>query len=221
MVDKVLQAGGMAHRAKAKPAAPPSKRERVLTAAAKLFLEEGYGAAGMDAIAREADVSKATVYSYYGDKASLFADVMARMCENIGGPVQIEGLVVASPEATLRAIALHGVHRVLESVDRQILQRVVAESREFPELGKKFWEHGPARVEGLLARYLAEAKRQGTLEIDDPARTAARLVGQVTGLYLLPMLAGVRGRPSEAEIRRDVDDLVAGFLATVRRKKRP
>jgi TetR/AcrR family transcriptional regulator, mexJK operon transcriptional repressor len=219
MVDKILQAGGMAHRARAKPAAPLSKRERVLTAAARIFLEEGYGAAGMDAIAREADVSKATVYSYYGDKASLFAAVMARMCEDIGGPVHLEGLVGASPEATLGAIALHGLHRLLETVHRQVLQRVVAESREFPELGKKFWEHGPARIEGLLARYLADAKRQGILDVDDPARVAARLVGQVTGLYLLPMLAGVRGRPSEAQIRRDLDDLVAGFLATVRRKK--
>ena len=49
---------------RAAAAAPsPPKRERVLAAATKLFLGEGYGATGMDAIAEEADVSKATVYS--------------------------------------------------------------------------------------------------------------------------------------------------------------
>jgi TetR/AcrR family transcriptional repressor of mexJK operon len=202
---------------KPKPAPPASKRERVVSAASKLFLEDGYGATGMDAIAEGAGVSKATVYSYYDDKATLFADVMARMCEELGGPPPVEGLVGESPEAALRAIALRGLHRVLETVHRQILQRVVAESPEFPELGKKFWENGPGRFEAIVTRYLADAKRQKLLDVADPPRAAARLVGQITGLYLLPMLLGVRGRPSEAEIRRDVDDLIAGFLATVRR----
>ena len=55
--------------------------------------------------------------------------------------------------------------------------------------------------------------------VDDPPRAAARFVGQLSGLYLVPMLAGVRGRPSEAEIRRDVEELVTGFLATARREK--
>jgi len=207
----------MPHRTRSNPAA--SKRDRVLAAAAKLFLHEGYGATGMDAIAEQAGVSKATVYSYYGDKASLFADAMARMCDAIGGPLSAEGLAEGPPEATLRAIALRGAHRILEAVDGRVLQRVLAESREFPELGRRFWEAGPARFEALLARYLADAKRAGVLDVDDPARAAARLVGQVTGLYLLPLLTGARGRPSEAEIRRDVDDLVACFLARARPRK--
>lgn len=198
-------------------AASPTKRERVVAAATRLFLEEGYGATGMDAIAKEADVSKATVYSYYADKASLFADVMVRMCEEIGGPAQMQDLAGATPEATLRAIALHGVHRVLEALRRQIFQRVMAESQQFPELGRKFWETGPGRIEGALARYLADAKRRGLLDVDDPARVAARLFGQIMGLYLVPLLAGIRNRPSEAEIRRDVDDIVAGFMASRRR----
>jgi len=198
-------------------AASPTKRERVVDAATRLFLEEGYGATGMDAIAKEADVSKATVYSYYADKASLFADVMVRMCEEIGGPAQMQDVAGATPEATLRAIALHGVHRVLEAVRRQIFQRVMAESRQFPELGRKFWETGPGRIEGALARYLADAKRRGLLDVDDPARVAALLLGQIMGLYLVPLLAGIRNRPSEAEIRRDVDDIVAGFMASRRR----
>jgi len=206
----------MPQKTKPKPAARLSKRERVVVAASKLFLDDGYGATGMDAIAKQAGVSKATVYSYYGDKSSLFADVMVRMCEEVGGRHQVEGLVGASPEDTLRAIALFWLDRVLETVDRQLLQRVVAESREFPELGKKFWETGPGRIEALLARYLEDAKRRGLLDVDDPARVAASFLGQLAGLYLLPMLAGVRKRPSEAEIRRGVDDVIAGFLASRR-----
>jgi len=206
----------MPQQAKPQPAARLSKRERVVVAASKLFLDEGYGATGMDAIAKEAGVSKATVYSYYEDKWALFADVMVQMCEAVGGHRPLEELASDSPEETLRAIARHWLDRVLEAVHRQILQRVVAESREFPELGKKFWETGPGRIEAVVARCLADAKRRGLLDVDDPAREAASFVGQLAGLYLLPLLAGIRKRPSDAEIRRGVDDVVAGFMASRR-----
>ena len=205
----------MPQQAKLKPAAL-SKRERVVVAASKLFLDEGYGATGMDAIAKQADVSKATVYSYYEDKSALFADVMLRMCEEIGGHRELEALASPSPDDTLRAIALYWVESLLEAVRRQILQRVVAESREFPEVGKKFWETGPGRIEGFVAGYLADAKRRRLLDVDDPARVAASFVGQLAGLFLLPLLAGIRKQPSEAEIRRGVDDVVAGLIASRR-----
>ena len=206
----------MPQQAKPRQAARLSKRERVVVAASKLFLDDGYGATGMDAIAKEAGVSKATLYSYYGDKSSLFADVMVRMCDEVGGHRPLDELVGASPEDGLRAIALFWLNRMLEALDRQFLQRVVAESREFPELGKKFWETGPGRVEAFVAGYLADATRRGLLDVDDPARAAASFVGQLAGLYLLPLLAGIRKRPSEAEIRRGVDDVVAGFMASRR-----
>jgi TetR/AcrR family transcriptional regulator, mexJK operon transcriptional repressor len=208
----------MRQRARPKPAARLSKRERVVVAASKLFLDDGYGATGMDAIAKEAGVSKATVYSYYGDKSSLFADVMVRMCEEVGGHRQVEGLVGASLEDGLRAISLFWLNRMLETLERQILQRVVAESGEFPELGQKFWDTGPGRIEALLSRYLEDAKRRGLLDVDDPAGATSSLMGQLAGLYLLPMLAGVRKRPSEAEILRGVDDVIAGFMASRRPK---
>jgi AcrR family transcriptional regulator len=192
-----------------------SKRERVVAAAAKLFLGKGYGTTGMDAIAKEADVSKATVYSYYQDKASLFAEVMMQMCDEMGGH-DLEALAGDSPAATLNAVAVHGAQRLLESLDRAILQRVVAESNEFPELGRRFWATGPGKLQEFVAGYLVDADRRGLLEVTDARRAAARFVGLVMGVYLLPMLVGVRRRPSEQELSRDLDDVVAGFVATLR-----
>src|SRR5262249_22356576 len=182
----------MARKVAPVPPVKVSKRERVVRAASKLFLEKGYGATGMDAIAQEADVSKATVYSYYRDKASLFADVMVQMCEDVGRHLDAEGLPGGSLEEDLRAIALHGLQRLLEAVDRGIVRRVVAESREFPELGRKYWETGPGKIQDLFARRLEDASRKGRLNLDDPARAARRLVGQLDGPYVMPILAGVR-----------------------------
>jgi TetR/AcrR family transcriptional regulator, mexJK operon transcriptional repressor len=209
----------MAETTKRKGKDARSKRERVVDAAAKLFVSQGFGATGMDSIAEEAGVSKATLYSYYRDKSTLFADVMHRMCDEMGG-ARPEDLAGDTPEATLSAVATLGLHKVMETIDRGLLPRAVAEAREFPELGKKFWESGPARLEAFVAGYFADAKRRRILAVKDPQGAAARFVGLMTGMYLLPMLMGVRGRPSEADLRRDIDELVSGFLSTLRQESR-
>ena len=56
----------------------PSKRTAIESAALALFLRDGFARTSVDAVAREAGVSKRTVYDYYGDKQTLFLDVVAR-----------------------------------------------------------------------------------------------------------------------------------------------
>src|SRR5271165_4750911 len=58
-----------------------SKAESILAAAKRSFLAAGFGAVSMDAIAREAGVSKATVYAHFAGKEELFGAVIARECE--------------------------------------------------------------------------------------------------------------------------------------------
>jgi AcrR family transcriptional regulator len=54
-----------------------SARDRLLETSARLFYEAGITATGVDAIAREAGVSKPTLYAHYGSKADLVAAVLA------------------------------------------------------------------------------------------------------------------------------------------------
>ena len=52
------------------------KRRAILNAATELFAARGYGAVSMDAIARAADVSKATLYAHFESKDRLFATIV-------------------------------------------------------------------------------------------------------------------------------------------------
>jgi AcrR family transcriptional regulator len=54
------------------------RREQVLDAALELISEHGYGAATMDAIAREADVAKPVVYNAYPGRAALLNALLDR-----------------------------------------------------------------------------------------------------------------------------------------------
>jgi AcrR family transcriptional regulator len=53
----------------------------LLDAARTLFLEQPYDTVSTDAIAREAKVSKATLYVYFPSKDALFAAVVRELCE--------------------------------------------------------------------------------------------------------------------------------------------
>jgi len=55
-----------------KQAEAPERLDRLLEAAAQVFLEAGYNRASIEAIARAARVSKKTIYARFKDKAELF-----------------------------------------------------------------------------------------------------------------------------------------------------
>jgi TetR/AcrR family transcriptional repressor of nem operon len=52
-------------------------RQRILTAAARLFRENGYDGVGVDAIMNEAGLTAGGFYSHFSSKESLFAEAMA------------------------------------------------------------------------------------------------------------------------------------------------
>ena len=69
---------------------PVGKAATVLRAARHAFLASGFGAVSMDAIAREAAVSKATVYAHFNSKEALFGAVVADVAEqHFGGRQQL------------------------------------------------------------------------------------------------------------------------------------
>ena len=60
---------------KALPIARGRKFQQVLEGARAIFLRDGFEGASVDDIAREAGVSKATLYSYFPDKRVMFIEV--------------------------------------------------------------------------------------------------------------------------------------------------
>lgn len=65
-------------RPRAERVSPEHRRPQILDAAFAVFLREGYFGASMDAIAREAGVSKPVVYSAYPNKDELFVALVGR-----------------------------------------------------------------------------------------------------------------------------------------------
>lgn len=176
----------------------PGKRETILEAARKLFLEVGFGAASMDAIADAAKVSKQTVYNHFGSKEELFAAMVRETCDTMTLAF-VEAAKDGNPEKSLRSIARRFMDMVFDE-DKLALHRILmAEVSRFPELGRSFYQSGPAVIRQFLADYFREQNRRGTLKVDNPQVTAEQFISMVTSCRLRSEL-GVEPIPN-AETR--------------------
>src|SRR5580692_7727547 len=117
------------------------KRRAILNAATDLFAARGYGAVSMDAIARAADVSKATLYAHFESKDRLFATIVQVAClEHIMPADELPDDATPDGEleddAALRAIGTRILRFFLRDRSLAIHRLVIAESVRFPELGR-------------------------------------------------------------------------------------
>src|SRR3954451_5786514 len=122
---------------------PRGKAEAVLAAAERAFLAAGFGAVTMDAIAREASVSKATVYAHYSSKEALFGAVIARLSERRFHGFSVEALDPIDVGASLVTIATRFLDLVLSPEAIALNRIIIAEVIRFPALGAVFWAAGP------------------------------------------------------------------------------
>ncbi len=121
------------------------RRERILSAARKLFSERGYGAVSTTGIAAEAGVARGLINHYFGTKRDLYVEVVREMVRFRSQPVP-EYVDGATPEA-----------RLDESIDRWL--EMVARNREawLAAIGAEGLGHDPE-----IAAVLDEAREEAT-----------------------------------------------------------
>ncbi len=87
----------------AKRRAQSSTRERLLQAADRLWSERGLQGASLEDIAREAAVTKPTLYYYFADKSGLFTETVCSVLEQHGGGLRTASRAASSARARLVA----------------------------------------------------------------------------------------------------------------------
>lgn len=152
------------------------KFDQVVEGATKVFLRDGFEGASVDDIAREAGVSKATLYAYFPDKRVLFLEIASREIRH-QAEVGAAGLQLSSPpEEVLPFIGNKLVQYMTSDFGRAIFRTAVAESARFPEIGQKFYESGPLKLREQISDYLRGAIERGYLVIEDVELAAEQFI---------------------------------------------
>ena len=189
-----------------------AKREQILEGAREVFRDQGFEGASVDDIARHANVSKATLYNHFCDKAGLFrayVDIEIREHARRIFDVQADADDV---EATLREIAYNTVDLICSNFGQSMCRTVTAEALRFPELARSFFDSGPASGYQRMAQLLATFVAKGQLDIPD-LELAAHQFGQMCHSIVHDrVMFGIVTTVSEDEKRRVADGAVDTFL---------
>jgi len=189
------------------------KFDQVLDGARAIFLADGFEGASVDAIAREAGVSKATLYSYFPDKKQLFMEVAKRECSRMADSA-LEVIDMANdPRVVLTEAGTRIVRFVLSDFAQRVFRICVAEADRFPDLGKVFYENGPELGKQRLKAYFADAVSRGYLKIDDADLAAEQFGDLCKSVLWHRAVFGIQREFSDAEIARTVHGAVETFVA--------
>jgi len=209
----------MIERSERSEAPTAGKAESILAAAKRTFLQRGFGAVSMDAIAREAGVSKATVYAHFAGKEELFGAVIGRECERFLASFSAGELDPGDVRASLTVLGRRFLELVL-SPDGLALHRIIlAEVGRFPALGEVFWRAGPERQRVEIEAFLQAAAASGALSFGDTRLAAEQFLSLVRGEIQLRHLLRLEADADQGKIRAIVDAAVDTFLRAFARRK--
>jgi AcrR family transcriptional regulator len=193
-----------------------AKRRQIVDGARAVFLAQGFDAASMNDIARAAGVSKGTLYVYFKHKEQLFEAIVEQECEG-----QAEGIFDLDPndhdvEAVLTRLGFAYIRFLCRPEKASAIRTVIAIAERMPELGRKFYESGPAKGIAKLAAYIAAQVDAGVLAVDDGEVAAAQLMEAYQAMLFKSMVFNFVREPSAQQIERVVLIAVKVFLAAYR-----
>jgi len=185
----------------------PEKTEKIVEAAGQLFREQGYGAVSMDQIARDAGVSKATVYAHFESKERLFAAIIEHGCTTY-----LEGIVPAVEQLDDMREALTRIARSIENFllapkTLGIYRVIIAEGPRFPELAQAFVQNGPLPFLKILTEFFDCANKRGLLKVPNTRLASHQFVWLVRGPLYMRRILNI-DLPNEP----GVDDVVEGAV---------
>ena len=189
------------------------KRRDILTAARRRFMVEGYASTGMEAVAREATVSTATLYSYFPSKADLFQHVVEDAAGAFSHHITEVTHSGGDGIAQLRAFAAAYARFMAEPFVRSVFRLVAAERRRFEPVARYFFERGRTDFGGTLITILKRLETEGLVRIEKPSWAAGQLMGMIEHpTFLVPMVTGDEARAARS-LEEIADDAVDTFLA--------
>ncbi|ALX83988.1 TetR family transcriptional regulator [Achromobacter denitrificans] len=205
-------ASSAAPRPRGRPARPDAElRAAILDAATWLLLNEGYGGATLEAVARRAGMAKKTVYRFAANREDLVAQVVRGWTDSFEPALAQE---VASAAEVLPALA-----RVLQTIaDRALSADAVGMFRlltaDFPArnaLLAVYQENGIERGTAMLAGWFEKLAARGLIRIKQPRQTAGLLLAMTIAEPLRQMALGLVEPLPRGSIAERIQACVALF----------
>src|SRR5262245_4167780 len=190
-----------------------AKRRQIMDGARAVFMAQGFDGASMGEIARQACVSKGTLYVYFDSKEELFEAIFEEESRAQAEQVFALDSNDHAVEGVLTRLGCAYVRFLCRPGGQSPLRTVVSISERMPEIGKQFYEAGPATGIARLSRYLEDQVAGGFLAIPDIEVAAAQFLDSCQSTMFKPLIFNFGGPPTDERINHVVGVAVRTFLA--------
>ncbi len=187
--------------------------DSILQVAEALFLEDGFRAVTMEAVAARAGISKGTLYARYPGKAQLFLAIAAEYRKR---PRSRRPLPAPADHSSLCSWAAEVASQLIETMTRPNViayeEMVRAAGRRFPKLVREMHEMHYEDNAGVIRQDLVEAARHFGVPLPDPDFAVDLLFATIWGWARLDPQQGRPDRISDLEAARRAGALFARGL---------
>lgn len=190
-------------------AAPAPTRDRILSAARKVFLDGPPELATMDALAQEAGMSKKTIYREFKSQFELLS---ALACEAVQLTEPAPPSARSDIELELYGMMTRLVSQITTPRAVALARLLVTEVRRYPELMLQPRPKGAPRE--IIANWLDSPAVRAQYQIEDADESAAMLLGMVLQdsafKLLLPGMPPTPEHVMDQRVRRAVSVFLRG-----------
>ncbi|WP_028922206.1 TetR/AcrR family transcriptional regulator [Pseudonocardia acaciae] len=194
---------------------------QIRQAAKTLFLRHGFERVSTASLAKEAGVSKETLYSRYPSKEAVLADVLEHLVSagraDAGAVESLRDR--ADLDGALRRLARELSDELMQREYIELARIVIAETPRLPHVGETFRASVPGRAFRATTELLLAGQRAGLVADVDPTAAARMFVGPLVVHALLNVLLVAPREGAPPAPRMDVDAHVDLFLTAISRER--
>jgi TetR/AcrR family fatty acid metabolism transcriptional regulator len=186
------------------------KRERILSAAERVFARRGFFAARVSEIAKDAGVADGTIYLYFKSKDELLISLFEARMKQVNAALR--AAVAAAPPAEQLGAFIRAYLRLVHE-EPGAAEVLTIELRQSSKFMKEYENPEFADFLRMLGGLIAKGQDTGELDDGVPAHIAARMIfGMLDELALAWVLAKQpinATKPKKFDIVRAADWVVA------------
>nr|WP_218644955.1 MULTISPECIES: TetR/AcrR family transcriptional regulator [Acinetobacter] len=177
-----------------------------------LFLKLGFHGSSMNQIAREAGVTKLTVYNHFQDKATLFSCAIEETCESLlkAQPLHLSAnsdFRQALYQACELSLTLVNMPEAIKL--EHLLMELASEQNP---LALQFYNASHAKLRAMWENFFRQAVALQFIQADEPKTQTELIVSLLHGLRHHEVLLGVRAVPDAAQSQKIIEDAIGIFM---------
>lgn len=179
-------------------------RDRLLDAALRLFARKGFESASVREIVKAAEVTRPTLYYYFGSKEGLYLELVEHLCATVEDSILHSMVPQGTRQDRLRSFVLNILDSIIEDTDNKRFFFVISLDPRRNILSS-FHERMRNFIAAVVELLLEEGVEKGEFETDDVRCITKLILALVDSfIYNQIFLTNPKSNRDETEMMLDL-----------------